>query len=62
MLATVLSKNQKPIRLTEERWSHIVEGHSELVELPAEVLQTVVEPTKILAGCKGEQLETGENP
>ena len=50
----VLSKNGIPIRLTDERWSHITEEHCELAGLRLEVLDTVENPAKILAGSYGE--------
>ncbi len=53
---TIASKNGIPIRLTEERWQHIVDEHAELLGLRAEVLQTVAEPERILAGSDGEIL------
>ena len=60
MLAAALSKNQKPIRLTEERWGHIVAEHGELAGLQTEVMQTVAEPIRILAGGAGELLAVQE--
>jgi hypothetical protein len=33
----VLSKNNVPIRLTDERWEHITGEHGELAELRTEV-------------------------
>lgn len=49
-----VSKNGISIRLTEERWLHIVDEHAELLELRAEVLRTVAEPERIVAGSAGE--------
>lgn len=51
----VLSKNGVPIRLTEERWVHITEEHSELAGYYFEVLETVQEPEAIYKG-KAEEL------
>ena len=56
MIEMVLSKNKVPIRLTDERWSHIVEEHSELAGMRLEVLEAVVNPSRILAGKAGELL------
>ncbi|KPA11239.1 hypothetical protein MHK_008550 [Candidatus Magnetomorum sp. HK-1] len=56
MLEIVKSKNTTPIRLTDERWSHITEEHAELAGMKYEVLETVAKPSKILAGNKGELL------
>ena len=50
----VLSKNDVPIRLTDERWGHIVEEHCELAGLRLEVLDAVANPSRILAGSTGE--------
>lgn len=45
------SKNGVPIRLTEERWFHITEEHSEMAGYYFEVLETLEEPEAI---CKGK--------
>ena len=60
MLETVLSKNGVPIRLTDERWVHITEEHCELAGLRLEVLETVANPSRVLAGGKGELLAVRE--
>ncbi len=52
----VRSKHGILIRLTEERWSHIIDEHGELAELRAEILSTVSDPERILAGNMGERL------
>ena len=44
------SKNDVPIRLTEERWFHITEEHSEMAGYYFEVLETVQEPEAIYEG------------
>ena len=51
-----ISKNSIPIRLTDERWAHITEEHCELAGLRLEVLESISEPERILAGGAGEQL------
>jgi len=56
MINVVLYKNGASVRLTDERWSHIVEEHNELAGLRYDVLETVAEPERILAGWSGEQL------
>ena len=56
MLEIVQSNNEIPIRLTDERWSHITEEHAELAGMKYVVLETVAKPSKILAGNKGELL------
>lgn len=60
MLEIVTSKNNISIRLTDERWIHITEEHSELAGLRLDVLETVSQPTRILAGSVGERLAIRE--
>ena len=60
MISIVLSKNGVPTRLTDERWAHIIEEHGELVGLRQEVLQTVADPGRIVAGQAGELLAIRE--
>ena len=48
MISIVNSKNGKPIRLTDERWVHIIEEHAELAGMRLEVLEAVAEPGRIL--------------
>lgn len=50
------SRNGIPIRLTEERWGHIIDEHGELAGLRAEVLRTVSDPERVLAGNQGALL------
>lgn len=45
-----------PIRLTDERWVHIVENHDELAGMAFEVLATVAKPDIIVKGWKDELL------
>lgn len=56
MPAVVLSHNGVPIRLTDERWAHIVEGHGELAGLRLDVLDAVAQPNRVIAGEMGELL------
>lgn len=60
LLATVISKNNVPIRLTAERWSHITEEHGELADFQKQVLETVVNPKSVFAGNAGALLATQE--
>jgi hypothetical protein len=53
---SILSKNKVVIRLTEERWTHILTGHPEMKELKDAVLETVRKPERIFAGEKNEYL------
>lgn len=39
-----------PIRLTEERWLHIVENHDDLAGYYEDILETVAEPDLVLPG------------
>lgn len=56
MLSTVDSIHGVPIRLTDERWAHITEEHTELSGFRLEVLKTIEKPEKIFAGNEGEHL------
>jgi hypothetical protein len=58
LVEAVNSRNSIPIRLTDERWVHIAEEHSELAGLRLEVLETVANPERIFAGGAGELLAT----
>ena len=49
----VISKNGIPIRLTDERWSHIIEEHTELAGMRRDVLEAVADPGKVLQGNYG---------
>jgi hypothetical protein len=48
-----LSINGVPIRLTLERWFHIVENHDEVAGFYDAVLETIGEPELILRGHRG---------
>ncbi|WP_202320209.1 hypothetical protein [Archaeoglobus neptunius] len=56
MIGTTISKNGVLVRLTEERWYHIVENHDELAGLSDEVLLTVEDPDYIAKGWTDELL------
>jgi len=43
----VYSKNDVAIRLTKERWNHIVNRHPELFDQKEKVLQTITNPKLI---------------
>ena len=60
MLSVVQSKNAVPIRLTAERWGHILEEHGELADLQQQMLETITEPTRILAGNADALMATRE--
>ena len=52
-METVRSKNDIPIRLTEERWLHIVENHDDVAGYYDLVLETVEEPDYVIKGYHG---------
>jgi hypothetical protein len=60
MINQVTSKNGVSIRLTDERWAHITEEHCELAGLRSDVLETVFQPDRILAGGDGELIAVRE--
>lgn len=60
---TVKSVNNVPIRLTEERWIHIVENHDDMAGYYDDVLNIVECPNFVIKGYEGalialKQLET----
>ncbi|MBI4811456.1 MAG: hypothetical protein HY800_08490 [Ignavibacteriales bacterium] len=60
MAEIVISKNNVPIRLTDERWLHIVENHDDLAGYYDEVLATVEEPDYILQGYRDAKIALRE--
>ncbi|MFQ6031300.1 MAG: hypothetical protein ACE5K2_00135 [Candidatus Zixiibacteriota bacterium] len=48
------SVNNIPIRLTDERWTHIVENHDDMAGYYFDVLETVTNPTWVLEGDEDE--------
>ena len=61
----VKSKNDIDTRLPDERWTHIVTEHGELIDLRDEVLAAVENPERILSGNAGElfavrEIESGK--
>ena len=53
ILETVYSLNNVPVRLTEERWEHIVGVHPYMTRYYEEMLDAVDDPEYILPGHKG---------
>ena len=49
-----LSKNNVPIRLTDERWLHIITGHPEMAVYYDDILATIEEPDTIYAGSRDD--------
>jgi hypothetical protein len=60
MIDLVISRNGIPIRLTDERWSHIIEEHVELAGMRRDVLEVVSEPERILQGNHGALMAVHE--
>ncbi|MFQ6134257.1 MAG: hypothetical protein ACE5KU_00385 [Nitrososphaerales archaeon] len=52
VVAVVVSVSGVPVRLTEERWGHILEYHSELAKLLNQILLTVAEPDIVFRSPK----------
>ena len=59
MTECALSRNGVPIRLTDERWAHIVEEHAELAGLCPEVLETIAGAERVFEIEPGEPVEPG---
>ncbi|MBI5286227.1 MAG: hypothetical protein HY878_01380 [Deltaproteobacteria bacterium] len=55
-MGTVASKNGIEIRLTAERWTHIVEAHDYMAGNQDPVFETVEDPDMIVQGEKGEMI------
>lgn len=65
MIETVTSIAGVTIRLTDERWAHITEEHSELAGMRFEVLETIAVPERVYKGRNDElfavrEIETGK--
>lgn len=57
VIATALSKNHVPIRLTDERWEHIILNHQEIGDNDfPKFMEVIKNPEFILKGNKGELL------
>jgi len=54
VLGSVFSKNGKKIRLTSERWSHIVESHDYMAGNQDIMLETIENPDLIVSGGQNE--------
>lgn len=63
ILGTALSKNGVNIRLTEERWLHIISSHLEINPTEfLEILETIENPDVILKGDKEELIAARKKP
>ena len=60
MSSSIESKMGITIRLTDERWSHIVEEHAEMTGLRNEILETIRNPERIFIGNESERLAVRE--
>ena len=49
----VYSANKVPIRLTYERWYHIIENHDDMASHFHDVLETIEKPELVARGNKG---------
>lgn len=50
MQEIAISKNNVPIRFTDERWVHIIENHDDLAGFYDDILATIEEPDYIIEG------------
>jgi hypothetical protein len=55
-MITIYSKNNVSVRLTDERWAHIIRRHPEMKDQKGRVLETVENPDYILEGDYEELL------
>jgi hypothetical protein len=56
MTSTVLSRSAVPIRLTDERWTHILDEHCELAGFHEQILETIRSADRVLQGGQAELL------
>ncbi len=49
----VYSVNLVPIRLTDERWSHIVNSHEDMANYHDDCLKVIEQPDFVLQGASG---------
>lgn len=63
LLATVTSKNDISIRLTDERWFHITTSHQEInPDEFLKIMDVIENPLAILKGDTGELLAVKKEP
>ena len=60
MFPTARSVNGTCVRLTDERWLHITEEHSEMAGYGFDVLDVLEKPDIVFAGGEGELLAARE--
>jgi hypothetical protein len=54
--STAVSRSGVTIRLSAERWSHIVAGHAELAPLRSDVLRAIAAAERVVAGHDGTRM------
>ncbi|GAA0880131.1 hypothetical protein GCM10009119_31010 [Algoriphagus jejuensis] len=55
-MQTVLSIDQVPIRVPDERWEHVALGHPEMLNYKKEVLETLQLPDFVFEGNSKEKI------
>jgi hypothetical protein len=53
-MKTIVSVNNVPVRLTEKRWLHITEEHSEMAGYYYDAIEAISSPDAVYAGKSGE--------
>lgn len=61
-MAIVRSVNNVPLRLTEERWTHVRARHPEMSDQFERVLETLSQPDIVQQGDRGELLAIRRYP
>jgi hypothetical protein len=56
MTLIAFSRGGVPVRLTDERWTHIVEEHAELAEMHEDIMHAIADAERVVAGGGGELL------
>ena len=56
MTSTALSRAGVPIRLTDERWLHIIAGHAELSLMRNDLLRTIAAADRVVPGADGARM------
>lgn len=60
-MVIVRSRNHVPVRLTAERWNHIVARHPEMADYHGKVLESLADPDLVQQGDFGELLAVREH-
>ncbi len=56
VLAEIISKDGVPLRITAERWAHIIENHDYMAGSLDKVIETLQDPDYIVRGDKGTKM------